>query len=96
MAHLACVLGSPDSGGGSTTGPVSNNVNIGGLPAALVGSHQTSHPPAPNQPSHSNPTIVSGSSSVFVNGKPLAITDISSCSCGHIMCGGVGSVLVGN
>jgi uncharacterized Zn-binding protein involved in type VI secretion len=93
MANFACVLGSPDSGGGSTLAPVSNNVNIGGQPAAMVGSHQSSHP---NSPPHYNATIVSGSSSVFVNGIPLAITNVSSCSCGHVLTGGVASVQVGN
>lgn len=63
---------------GTLTGGLSNDVMINGKPAAVVGSIATNSPPhipagGPFQrPPSNRGTVVSGSSTVFVNGKSLA------------------------
>lgn len=100
MSHLACTVGDKNTENAVVVGPVSPDVIINGKAAALVGSVLTEcdHPPrnSPAHPPHVHPTIISGSGSVVCNGKALAITDLSKCSCGHVMATGVGSVQVGN
>ncbi|MEP7730715.1 type VI secretion system PAAR protein [Marinomonas primoryensis] len=70
----------------------SPNVNFDNMAAARVGDALESHD-KPKHPPHPR-TIASGSSSVFINGKPAAITG------GAISCGGVtigsGSVNIGD
>lgn len=70
----------------------SPDVFIDGMPAARVGDPLEPHD-KPNNPPHPR-KIASGSSTVLVNGKPLAITG------GDVDCGGViigsGTVIVGD
>lgn len=70
----------------------SGDVFVDGLPAARVGDALAPHA-KPKHPLHPR-QIASGSSTVLVNGKPLAITG------GEVNCGGVvmgsGSVIVGD
>ncbi|MDF8330901.1 type VI secretion system PAAR protein [Aeromonas salmonicida] len=70
----------------------SPDVFIDGIPAARVGDPLAPHD-KPNHPPHPR-KIASGSSTVLVNGKPLAITG------GAVDCGGViigsGTVIVGD
>lgn len=70
----------------------SPDVFIDGIPAARVGDPLAPHD-KPNHPPHPR-KIASGSSTVFVNGKPLAITG-GSVDCGGVIIGS-GTVLVGD
>lgn len=65
---------------GMLDGSLSSNVNVMGLPAATVGStanNQPPHIPTPpgtafQIPPTNQGTIIRGSSTVFINGKPAA------------------------
>lgn len=70
----------------------SPDVFIDGMPAARVGDPLESHD-KPNTPPHPR-KIASGSSTVLVNGKPLAITG-GSVDCGGVIIGS-GTVVVGD
>ncbi|WP_308727217.1 type VI secretion system PAAR protein [Aliivibrio sifiae] len=70
----------------------SPNVNIDGAPACREGDSLMPHA-KPKHPPHPR-TISSGSSSVFINGKPAALTG-SSISCGGVTIGG-GTVNIGD
>lgn len=96
MTKPAAKLGDPgtDHDGFPPTPIVSGSpdVWIDGLPAARVGDPlaphaKPKHPPHPRQ-------IASGSTTVLVNGKPMAITG-SAVDCGGVIIGS-GSVVVGD
>ncbi|TNH92862.1 type VI secretion system PAAR protein [Aeromonas sobria] len=70
----------------------SPDVFIDGIPAARVGDPLAPHD-KPNHPPHPR-KIASGSSTVLVNGKPLAMTG-SSVDCGGVIIG-AGTVIVGD
>lgn len=70
----------------------SPNVKIDGIPAARVGDPLMPHS-KPKHPPHGR-SIASGSSTVFINGKPAAITG-GSVSCGGVTIGG-GTVNIGD
>ncbi|OOE43447.1 3-deoxy-manno-octulosonate-8-phosphatase [Salinivibrio kushneri] len=70
----------------------SPNVKIDGVPAARVGDPLMPHS-KPKHPPHGR-SIASGSSTVFINGKPAAITG-GSVSCGGVTIGG-GTVNIGD
>lgn len=96
MAKQAAKLGDlgTDHDGFAPTPIISGSpdVLIDGLPAARVGDALAPHA-KPKHPPHSR-QIAAGSTTVLVNGKPLAITG------GAVDCGGViigsGSVIVGD
>ena len=96
MTKPAAKLGDPgtDHDGFPPTPIVSGSpdVWIDGLPAARVGDPlaphaKPKHPPHPRQ-------IAAGSTTVLVNGKPLALTG-SAVDCGGVIIGS-GSVMVGD
>ncbi|MGL6576516.1 type VI secretion system PAAR protein [Aeromonas hydrophila] len=70
----------------------SPDVFIDGIPAARVGDPLAPHD-KPNHPPHPR-KIASGSSTVLVNGKPLAMTG-SAVDCGGVVIG-AGTVIVGD
>lgn len=70
----------------------SPDVFIDGIPAARVGDPLAPHD-KPNHPPHPR-KIASGSSTVLVNGKPLAMTG-SAVDCGGVIIG-AGTVIVGD
>ncbi len=85
----AARVGDPTAHPGVITGPGVGTVIIEGLPAAVVGdSHvcgDTNHAPG---------TIVSGSSSVTIGGRPAARVGDTS-SCGAAIFSGASSVMIG-
>jgi len=86
-------LGDINSAGGAVL-TASANVTINGRPAATVTSLISPHPPCPKGGIHCAAVIVTGSSTVLVNNKPLARVG-SRCSCGHSMVTGSFNVQVG-
>ncbi len=70
----------------------SPDVKIDGIPAARVGDPLAPHD-KPKHPPHDR-TIASGSSTVFINGKPAAVTG-GAISCGGVTIGG-GTVNIGD
>jgi uncharacterized Zn-binding protein involved in type VI secretion len=72
---------------GIIDGNLSNNVNIMGLPAATIGSTATNVPPhipqgGPFQKPPSNKaTIITGSGTVLINGKPAARSGDTALTC---------------
>lgn len=75
----AARLNDANSGGSNIVSAVASTVFINGLPAALLGSVNSCHPPGGN---HSSPSIVTASSTVVVEGRGLARLG-DSLSCGH-------------
>lgn len=87
-----------DNAGGPIAGPCSPNVFINGRNASILGDNVTPHGPYPKPDSNivhqTALTIVSGSGSVFINGKPVVrIGD--SVACGHSVSSGSSDVIVG-
>jgi uncharacterized Zn-binding protein involved in type VI secretion len=84
---------------GQLDGGLSTNVNIEGRPAATQGSTATNVPPhVPQggpfqQPPGNRATVQFGSTSVFVNGKPLARNGDSAMTCNDPADAPVGTVL---
>ena len=72
---------------GMLDGGLSSDVNIAGLPAAVVGSTASNTPPhipqgGPFQkPPANKATIQTGSTSVFINGKPAARSADTALTC---------------
>ncbi len=84
---------------GIIDGSLSSNVNIQGMPAATVGSTSTNTPPhVPIGGTFVNPptnkgTIISGSTTVFINGKPAARNGDTSLTCNDPVDAPVGTVV---
>jgi uncharacterized Zn-binding protein involved in type VI secretion len=84
---------------GMLTGGLSSDVNIGGLPAAIVGSTADNLPPHIPQggPFQSPPTnkgeIIMGSGTVMINGKPAARMGDTANTCNDPADAPVGSVI---
>jgi uncharacterized Zn-binding protein involved in type VI secretion len=72
---------------GMLTGSLSGDVNIGGLPAAMVGASADNTPPhipqgGPFQKPPSNKgQVIMGSGTVFINGKPAARQGDTATTC---------------
>jgi uncharacterized Zn-binding protein involved in type VI secretion len=84
---------------GMLTGGLSSDVNIGGLPAAIVGSTADNLPPHIPQggPFQSPPAnkgeIMMGSGTVMINGKPAARMGDTANTCNDPADAPVGSVI---
>jgi uncharacterized Zn-binding protein involved in type VI secretion len=84
---------------GMLTGGLSSDVNIGGLPAAIVGSTADNLPPHIPQggPFQSPPAnkgeIIMGSGTVMINGKPAARMGDTANTCNDPADAPVGSVI---
>jgi uncharacterized Zn-binding protein involved in type VI secretion len=86
--------GDIDTGGGTIVANYSPDVFVNGRNMAHVGSQQSPHPPFPIEPEHGISYIISGSSTVFVNGMPVAFVG-SNTLCGHNIASGSGDVFTG-
>jgi len=74
-------------GPGTIISPCATTVRTEGLPVSLVGDAVTPH----GEPPHTSSFVVSGSSTVFVEGRPVTLTG-SPTSCGHTV--NTGSITV--
>ena len=71
-----------------------SSVMVDGIPVGLVGDQITPHAPwGRPHPPHDAARVTSGSSTVFIEGKAVAIIG-SSNSCGHSIVEGSGSVFI--
>ena len=81
-------IGDLTNDGGVVVGPGVPTVQIGGIPAAVIGDMHASLNPAPIH------AFVIGSSNVLIGGKPaLRITD--ACGCGAVPVVGCPTVIIG-
>lgn len=76
---------------GVITGPGAATVRINNLPASVVGDTVAAHGDAP----HAKAAIVTGSATVFIEGKPATVQSISTATCGHSVSTGSPNVLIG-
>ena len=76
---------------GVINGPGAASVRINSLPASVVGDAVAAHGDVP----HAKATIVTGSASVFIEGKPATVQSISAASCGHVVTTGSPNVIIG-
>lgn len=87
-----------DTAGGPITGTCSPNVFINSRNASILGDFVAPHGPYPKPPSNivhqTALTIVSGSSTVFINGRP-AVRVGDSVACGHSVSNGSSDVIFG-
>ena len=91
----AARLNDPDSSDGAITGACATTVMINGSPAAVVGSMNRDHAPyGPPHPPHVPNPIVSGSSTVFFDGKPAARVG-DPFACGHVVSAGSPDINIG-
>lgn len=91
MPGIAKVRGSL-AGTGLIIGPGAPTVFAEGLVVSVVGDNVATHGEAP----HIQPTIVTGSTSVFAMGKPVAVEALSTASCSHPVNTGAPTVQVGS
>jgi uncharacterized Zn-binding protein involved in type VI secretion len=91
----AARLNDPDSSDGAITSGGASTVFINGQPAAIVGSMDRDHAPygRPHGPHVPNP-IVSGSATVFFDGKAAARVG-DPFACGHVVASGSPDVNIG-
>lgn len=75
-------------GTGILLGPGAPTVLVEGVPVGCIGDSVSPHGNAP----HISPTIVSGSATVFANGKPIALVGTSKATCAHPVATGATSV----
>ena len=76
---------------GVITGPGATKVLINNLPASVVGDTVAAHGDVP----HAKAVIVTGSASVFIQGKPATVQSISAATCGHVVTTGSPNVIIG-
>lgn len=70
-----------DSAGATIIGPGVPSVKVNGAPASVIGDAVVPHPPVPS-PHSAGPTMVQGSSTVFIGGiGAVRVGDLASC--GH-------------
>lgn len=74
-----------DSAGGIITGSGASSVYVNDKNISLINDSVTPHAP-PKSPHTASPKIVSASSTVFANGKPV-VRQGDSASCGHTTSG---------
>ena len=75
-------------GTGILLGPGAPTVLVEGVPIGCIGDAASPHGEAP----HTSPTIVSGSSTVFAGGRPIALQGQSIASCAHPVATGAATV----
>tara|TARA_R110000850_G_scaffold66678_3_gene148181 strand:+ start:1094 stop:1363 length:270 start_codon:yes stop_codon:yes gene_type:complete len=80
-----------DSAGGVIVGILAPNVSVNGSPIVLVGAAVTGHGIGP----HAAPTMVGGSSTVFVNGIAVCRAG-DAASCGHTLSAGSDNIFIGD
>jgi uncharacterized Zn-binding protein involved in type VI secretion len=66
-------------GGGIITGPGIPNILVEGQPISVIGDTVAPHGEAP----HTNPTMITGSSTVKAGGRRICIEQISTATCNH-------------
>lgn len=71
-----------DSAGGTILGGGNTHVRVNGALAAVVGDAVAGH----GSGAHANPTMVQGSSKVFIRGKAVCRAG-DAASCGHVASG---------
>ena len=64
---------------GVIVGPGIPNVLVNGLPISVIGDKIAPH----GKPPHTNPTVITGSPTVFAGGRPITVQAISSATCMH-------------
>ena len=74
-----------DSAGGIITGSGASSVYVNDKNVSLINDSVTPHAP-PDTPHMGSPKIISASSTVFANGKPV-VRQGDSASCGHTTSG---------
>jgi uncharacterized Zn-binding protein involved in type VI secretion len=91
----AARLNDPDTSDGVISSSCAGTVFINGLPAAVVGSMDSDHAPygIPHPPHVPNP-IISGSTTVSIEGKAAARQG-DSFNCGHVIASGSPDVNIG-
>lgn len=77
-------------GPGTDLGPGALTVLAEGSPVSVVGDLVSPHGEAP----HTAATIISGSATVFVEGKPVVVAQLSKASCSHPVNTGAATVQV--
>ena len=86
----------PDNSDGAVSSEVASTVFVNGLAAATVGSLDRDHAPyGPPHPPHVPNPIVSGSGTVFIEGKAAARRG-DPFNCGHIVAVGSPDVDIGD
>lgn len=83
-------VGQDNAGGGVIIGPGVSTVIVNGSPVSTVGDTISGHGSAP----HTTPTIETGSKTVFADGKPVSIAQVSATTCSHPLTPGSGDVIV--
>lgn len=76
-------------GRGLILGPGAPSVLVNGKPISTVGDKVAPH----GKPPHTSPTIITGSNSVFAEGKPVARQYSSKATCGHPVVTGSSNVI---
>jgi uncharacterized Zn-binding protein involved in type VI secretion len=77
-------------GPGTDLGPGALSVIAEGAPVSVVGDLVSPH----GAPPHISPTIISGSATVFAEGKPVVVQGLSKASCAHQVNTGAATVQV--
>lgn len=77
-------------GPGIDLGPGAPTVFAEGTIVSTVGDRVSPH----GEPPHISPTIVTGSATVFANGKPVVVQGLSIASCSHVVNTGAATVQV--
>lgn len=77
-------------GPGIDLGPGALSVIAEGSPVSVVGDLVSPH----GAPPHTAPTIISGSGTVFAEGKPVVVQGLSKASCAHPVNTGAATVQV--
>lgn len=90
MPGIGKVSGSA-AGPGLIIGPGAPTVKAEFLTVSVIGDSVVTHGDAP----HILPTIVTASTSVFAENKPVTVQGISVASCGHSVVLGAPTVIVG-
>lgn len=79
------------AGSGVILGPGAPTVKVDNKTVSVVGDLVAGHGDSP----HNAPLIVTGSSTVFANGKPVVRETVDFATCGHPVVSGSSSVIVG-
>jgi len=61
------------------------------MPVSLVGDKVSPH----GKPPHTSATIITGSATVFAEGRPVVVQGVSKATCGHSVTTGAATVFVG-
>ena len=83
---------SSTAGPGLITGPGAPTVKAENMTVSLINDLVATHGEAP----HIQPTIITASTTVFADNKPVTVEGISTASCGHAVIAGAPTVIVGS